>query len=61
MYGNQISPGTSSHTTIKMPGKGIIGMNGRHGTHIFHIKINIPKYVCDNYPTNIIVLLVVGI
>lgn len=37
-------PGTSSHTRIRLSGKGMKKVNGfGNGDHYVHIKINVPK------------------
>lgn len=60
MYGDeviQIEPGSSSHTVIKLPKKGLKRSNSfGYGDHYVHVHINIPKYVpvCEAfYSTNI--------
>lgn len=40
----QVIPGTSSHTTINLSGKGLKRVNSYgNGNHYVHLKINIPK------------------
>ncbi|XP_049859883.1 protein tumorous imaginal discs, mitochondrial-like isoform X1 [Schistocerca gregaria] len=45
----QIPPGSSSHTRIRLSGKGLKKMNtfGGYGDHYVHIKIGIPKKLND--------------
>ncbi|XP_055329509.1 protein tumorous imaginal discs, mitochondrial-like [Paramacrobiotus metropolitanus] len=43
-----IPPGTSSHTKINLPGKGIKKVNSHgYGDHYLHIKIKVPKKMND--------------
>ncbi|KAL1455290.1 hypothetical protein WDU94_009395 [Cyamophila willieti] len=45
-YSVQIEPGTSSHTKIKIPYKGLKHRNsGGFGHHYVHVKIEVPKYL----------------
>lgn len=44
----QISPGTSSHTRIRLSGKGLKKIDGLgYGDHYVNIKITIPKQLTD--------------
>jgi DnaJ-class molecular chaperone with C-terminal Zn finger domain len=40
----QIAPGTSSHTRIRLTGKGMKNMNSYgYGDHYIHLKISVPR------------------
>ncbi|XP_014278288.1 protein tumorous imaginal discs, mitochondrial isoform X1 [Halyomorpha halys] len=43
----QISPGTGSHTRIRLGGKGLKRPSGGSGDHYVHIKINVPKHLSE--------------
>lgn len=45
LFCSQIEPGSSSHTKIRIPYKGLKHKNGfGFGHHYVHLKIEVPKY-----------------
>ena len=51
----KIPPGTSSHTRLRLAGKGLKRVNSYgNGDHYVHFKIKIPQYVSTLYFVNLV-------